>query len=157
VQPEDVVYSVERLLKINQGPANLFAGVLKPGSVEAIDAKTVKFNLLKTFSLFLATVPAIRVVKFQGRQSERRELRGADLSRYLRRERRSVYAQKLGPRDWDDDRTRSQLLLRLGKGRIDEVRLFITKSDRALNCRLRQAHDVEPRSTRSSRRRTSSA
>src|ERR1700722_15476194 len=62
VQAEDVVYSVERLLKINQGPANLFAGVLKSGSVEAVDAKTVKFNLLKTFSPFLATVPAIRIV-----------------------------------------------------------------------------------------------
>ncbi|MGO9772037.1 MAG: ABC transporter substrate-binding protein [Roseiarcus sp.] len=62
VQAEDVVYSVERLLKINQGPANLFAGVLKPGSVVAIDAKTVKFSLLKTFSPFLATVPAIRIV-----------------------------------------------------------------------------------------------
>ena len=62
VQAEDVVYSVERLLRINQGPANLFAGVLKPGSVEAVDAKTVKFNLAKTFSPFLATVPAIRIV-----------------------------------------------------------------------------------------------
>ena len=62
VEAEDVVYSVERLLKINQGPANLFAGVLKPGSVEAIDPKTVKFTLLKTFSPFLATVPAIRIV-----------------------------------------------------------------------------------------------
>ena len=39
VQAEDVVYSVERLLKINQGPANLFAGVLKAGSVEAVDAE----------------------------------------------------------------------------------------------------------------------
>ena len=62
VQAEDVVYSVDRLLRINQGPANLFAGVLKPGSVEAVDARTVKFNLLKTFSPFLATVPAIRIV-----------------------------------------------------------------------------------------------
>jgi peptide/nickel transport system substrate-binding protein len=62
VQAEDVVYSVDRLLRINQGPANLFAGVLKPGSVEAIDAKTVKFNLLKTFSPFMATVPAIRII-----------------------------------------------------------------------------------------------
>src|SRR5580700_1147348 len=62
VQAEDVVYSVERLLKINQGPANLFAGVLKSGSVEAVDAKTVKFSLLRTFSPFLATVPAIRIV-----------------------------------------------------------------------------------------------
>ena len=36
--------------------------MLKPGSVVAVDAKTVKFNLLKTFSPFLATVPAIRIV-----------------------------------------------------------------------------------------------
>ena len=62
VEADDVVYSVERLLKINQGPANLFAGVLKPGSVEAIDAQTVKFTLSKTFSPFLATVPAIRIL-----------------------------------------------------------------------------------------------
>lgn len=37
VEADDVVYSVERLLKINQGPANLFASVLKPGSVVAVD------------------------------------------------------------------------------------------------------------------------
>jgi peptide/nickel transport system substrate-binding protein len=62
VQAEDVVYTVERLLKINQGPANLFAGVLKPGSVVAVDPRTVKFNLSKTFSPFLSTVPAIRIL-----------------------------------------------------------------------------------------------
>lgn len=62
VEASDVVYSVERLLKINQGPANLFAGVLKPGSVVAVDAKTVKFTLEKTFAPFLATVPAIMIV-----------------------------------------------------------------------------------------------
>ena len=62
VEAADVVYSVERLLRINQGPANLFAGVLEPGSVEAVDAKTVKFTLAKTFAPFLTTVPAIRVL-----------------------------------------------------------------------------------------------
>ncbi len=62
VEAEDVVYSVERLLKINQGPANLFAGVLKPGSVVAVDPHTVKFALSKTFSPFLSTVPAIRIL-----------------------------------------------------------------------------------------------
>jgi peptide/nickel transport system substrate-binding protein len=62
VTADDVVYSIERLLKINLGPANLFAGVLKPGSVTAIDPVTVKFMLAKTFSPFLATVPAIRVL-----------------------------------------------------------------------------------------------
>ena len=34
------------------GPANLFAGVLKPGSVEAVDAKTVKFTLLENLLAF---------------------------------------------------------------------------------------------------------
>ncbi len=62
VEASDVVYSVERLLKINQGPANLFAGVLKAGSVVAVDAKTVKFTLEKTFAPFLATVPAIMIL-----------------------------------------------------------------------------------------------
>src|SRR5260221_8925725 len=62
VEASDVVYSVERLLKINLGPANLFADVLKPGSVTAVDAKTVKFALAKTFAPFLSTVPAIRVL-----------------------------------------------------------------------------------------------
>ncbi len=62
VTADDVVYSVERLLKINLGPANLFAGVLKPGSVTAVDPLTVKFSLAKTFSPFLSTVPAIRIL-----------------------------------------------------------------------------------------------
>ena len=62
VTAEDVVFSVERLLRINQGPANLFAGVLAPGSVTADDPQTVTFRLAKTFSPFLATVPAIRVL-----------------------------------------------------------------------------------------------
>ncbi|WP_448956489.1 ABC transporter substrate-binding protein [Labrys neptuniae] len=62
VTAKDVVYSFERLLKINQGPANLFADVLKPGSVVAVDNHTVKFTLEKTFSPFLSAVPAVFIV-----------------------------------------------------------------------------------------------
>ena len=62
VEASDVIYSVERLLRINQGPANLFADVLSPGSVTAVDAKTVKFTLSKTFAPFLTTVPAIFIL-----------------------------------------------------------------------------------------------
>ena len=62
VEAKDVIYSVERLLRINQGPANLFADVLEPGSVTEVDNKTVKFTILKTFSPFLTTVPAIRIL-----------------------------------------------------------------------------------------------
>ena len=62
VEASDVIYSIERLLKINQGPATLFADVLLPGSVTAVDAKTVKFTLAKTFAPFLTTVPAIFIL-----------------------------------------------------------------------------------------------
>lgn len=62
IEASDVVYSFERLLRINQGPANLFAGVVEPGAVEALDAQTVRFTLSKTFSPFMATVPALMIV-----------------------------------------------------------------------------------------------
>jgi len=50
------------LLRINLGPANLFADVLAPGSVTAVDAKSVKFVLSKTFAPFMTTVPAIFIL-----------------------------------------------------------------------------------------------
>ncbi|MDR6670425.1 ABC transporter substrate-binding protein [Rhizobium sp. 1399] len=62
VEAADVVYSFDRLLKINLGPANLFADVLKPGSVVAVDQHTVKFTLSKAFAPFLSTVPAVFIV-----------------------------------------------------------------------------------------------
>jgi peptide/nickel transport system substrate-binding protein len=62
VEAKDVVYSLERLLRINQGPANLFAGVLEPGNVVAVDDRTVQFTLSKTFAPFMATVPALMIL-----------------------------------------------------------------------------------------------
>lgn len=62
VTAADVVYSVKRLLAINQGPSYLFQGVLGPDSVSAPDAHTVVFHLKKVFSPFLSTVPLILVV-----------------------------------------------------------------------------------------------
>ena len=58
----DVIYSFERLLRINQGPANLFAGVVESGAVTAVDAQTVSFKLSKTFAPFMATVAALMIV-----------------------------------------------------------------------------------------------
>lgn len=58
----DVVYSVERLLALGQGPSYLFQGVLEPGSVVALDDYTVQFTLSQVFSPFLGTVPLIFVV-----------------------------------------------------------------------------------------------
>jgi len=62
VEPKDVVYSFERLLRINQGPANLFAGVVAPGAVVDNGDGTVTFTLSKTFAPFMATVPAIMIL-----------------------------------------------------------------------------------------------
>lgn len=62
VTAADVVYSFERLLRINQGPANLFAGVVEPGNVVAVDDQTVTFSLSKTFAPFMATVPSLMIV-----------------------------------------------------------------------------------------------
>ncbi|MDE3175431.1 MAG: ABC transporter substrate-binding protein [Pseudomonadota bacterium] len=129
VQAEDVVYSVERLLKINQGPANLFAGVLKPGSVAAIDPKTVKFTLSKTFSPFLATVPAIRIVNSKVVKANA----GADDGQtYLATHVASAGAYTL--KSWD--RGTGMTIVRdphyyrgWGPGAIDEVRFLITNDE----------------------------
>jgi peptide/nickel transport system substrate-binding protein len=129
VEAADVVYSVERLLKINQGPANLFAGVLKSGSVAAVDAKTVKFTLSKTFSPFLATVPAIRIVNSKLVTANA----GADDGQtYL-----ATHAAGAGPytlKSWD--RGTHMTLARdpnyyrgWGPGPIDEVRFLITNDE----------------------------
>lgn len=129
VQAEDVVYSVERLLKINQGPANLFAGVLKPGSVEAVDAKTVKFNLSKTFSPFLATVPAIRIVNSKLVKANA----GADDGQAWL----ATHVASAGPytlKSWD--RGTGMIIDRdpnyyrgWGEGPIDEVRFVVTSDE----------------------------
>src|SRR5271155_4579236 len=129
VQAEDVVYSVERLLKINQGPANLFAGVLKPGSVVAVDATTVKFNLLKTFSPFLATVPAIRIVNSRLVKANA----GADDGQAWL----ATHVASAGPytlKSWD--RGTGMIIDRdpnyyrgWGEGPIDEVRFVITSDE----------------------------
>ena len=62
VEAKDVVYSVDRLVTLNEGPANLFEGVLTPGAVTAVDAQTVQFKLAKPYAPFLTTTPIIMVV-----------------------------------------------------------------------------------------------
>ena len=45
IEAKDVVWSVKRLLAINEGPSYLFEGVLSEGSVTEIDPSTVQFVL----------------------------------------------------------------------------------------------------------------
>lgn len=62
VTAEDVVYSVQRLLTIDQGPSYLVREVLPTDGVEALDGRTVRFTLSSVFSPFLTTVPLMWVV-----------------------------------------------------------------------------------------------
>jgi peptide/nickel transport system substrate-binding protein len=129
VEAKDVIYSVERLLKINQGPANLFAGVLKPGAVTAVDGKTVKFTLSKTFSPFLTTVPAIRVLNSKVVQAN---AGGDDGQAYLATHTAGAGAYTL--KSWDRG---SQMTIDRdpnyyrgwGEGPVDEVRWLITTNE----------------------------
>jgi peptide/nickel transport system substrate-binding protein len=129
VTSADVIYSVERLLKINQGPANLFTDVLKPGSVVAVDDKTVKFTLGKTFSPFLATVPSIFIVNSKVVQAN---AGSDDAQTYLGTKVAGAGAYTL--KEWD--RGAKMTIVRdknyykgFGEGPIDEVRWIITNDE----------------------------
>jgi peptide/nickel transport system substrate-binding protein len=52
VTAEAVVYSVDRLIKVNKGVAWMFKGVLTEGATQAIDPQTVTFTLSEPFAPF---------------------------------------------------------------------------------------------------------
>ena len=62
VTADDVVYSFKRAIRLNKGNAWMIQGVVGPDSVTAVDASTVRFNLLKPFAAFLQVLPWIWVV-----------------------------------------------------------------------------------------------
>ena len=129
VEASDVIFTVERLLKINQGPANLFADVLKPGSVSAIDAKTVKFTLSKTFAPFLSTVPSIFILN---EELVTANAGSDDAQTWLATN--VAGAGAYGLKSWD--RGAKMVITRnkdyykgFGEGPIDEVRWIVTNDE----------------------------
>ncbi|MGE0714963.1 MAG: ABC transporter substrate-binding protein [Alphaproteobacteria bacterium] len=58
----DVAYSFKRLLLMGKGPSAAFKPVLKPDSITAPDARTVRFVLAKPYAPFLAAIPLVAVV-----------------------------------------------------------------------------------------------
>lgn len=62
VTADAVVYSVQRVIKINKGIAFMFKGILDPTGVTAVDPKTVKFTLSKPFAPFLHATTWIMVL-----------------------------------------------------------------------------------------------
>lgn len=62
VDANAVVYSFQRLLRLNKGNSWMVAGTIDQGSVSAPDAQTVKFKLLKPFAAFPQVLPWLWVV-----------------------------------------------------------------------------------------------
>ncbi|SOH95136.1 peptide/nickel transport system substrate-binding protein [Monaibacterium marinum] len=62
VEASDVVYSIKRLLALNEGPSYLFSDLVDPEAVIAVDASTVSIGLTEVFAPFLATTPLILVL-----------------------------------------------------------------------------------------------
>lgn len=62
VQASDVVYTLQRLIAINQGPSYLFADLVDPDNVVSLDESTVEITLNEVYAPFLASTPLILVV-----------------------------------------------------------------------------------------------
>jgi len=69
VEASDVVWSVDRLMSINEGPSYLFAGLIQEGSVTALDDRTVQFVLGDVYTPFLTTTPILFVVNAEEAQA----------------------------------------------------------------------------------------
>lgn len=59
---DDVVYSIERMMALNKGPALLFKKTLAVAKVRAVDPHTVEIVLPEPSATFLATTPEIFIV-----------------------------------------------------------------------------------------------
>ena len=62
VRAADVVYSMERLLALKQGPYPLFADVIAPGGTRAVNEQTVVFNLVRPMQGFASLLPELAIV-----------------------------------------------------------------------------------------------
>nr|WP_256533455.1 ABC transporter substrate-binding protein [Halovivax cerinus] len=57
VTAEDVAFSVERLMTMNQGFSFMFSGVLEPDAVTAVDDKTAEITLTSQYAPFISALP----------------------------------------------------------------------------------------------------
>ncbi|MEX0954975.1 MAG: ABC transporter substrate-binding protein [Rhizobiaceae bacterium] len=62
VEAKDVVYTMERLLALNEGPAYLFSDLVQPENVKAIDDHTVEIRIDRVYAPFISVTPLILVV-----------------------------------------------------------------------------------------------
>ncbi|MEP4196466.1 MAG: ABC transporter substrate-binding protein [Aliishimia sp.] len=57
VDADAVVYSFQRTMEINEGPAWMLDGFVNPDNVKAVDATTVEFTLDRPYAAFLSFLP----------------------------------------------------------------------------------------------------
>jgi len=57
VTAEAVVYSYERTIELNEGPAWMLEGFVDSGNIKALDAHTVEFTLNKPYAAFISFLP----------------------------------------------------------------------------------------------------
>lgn len=62
VEAKDVVYTMQRLLAINEGPSYLFSDLIDPEAVKAINDHTVQITLNRVYAPFISSTPLILVV-----------------------------------------------------------------------------------------------
>lgn len=62
VEAKDVVYTMKRLLALNEGPAYLFSELVQPDNVKAIDDHTVEIRIDRVYAPFISVTPLILVV-----------------------------------------------------------------------------------------------
>lgn len=62
VEAKDVVYTMQRLLALNEGPAYLFSDLVQPENVKAIDDRTVEIKIDRVYAPFISVTPLILVV-----------------------------------------------------------------------------------------------
>lgn len=77
---EDVVYSLNRVLRLNSSPATPFKGIITEGSVSARDETTVEFNLEFPYAPFLSTLVRLFVVDSTKLQED---VNDGNISNYL--------------------------------------------------------------------------
>lgn len=62
VEARDVVYTMKRLLALNEGPAYLFSDLVQPDNVKAVDDHTVEIRIDRVYAPFISVTPLILVV-----------------------------------------------------------------------------------------------
>lgn len=136
VTAEDVVYTMERMLAINQGYSFIWQGYLKPGSTKALDRYTVQFKLLKPFAPFPATMAVLFIVDKARVQAHQKSGKFGANGDYGQAWLGSNEAGS-GPYTLESDVEGSELRMKRfpgyfrgwGAGAIDEVRVMIVEQE----------------------------